>query len=248
MSMTTIPTRDTRIAAAFGSLGILCKNEVIYDERSSTTSTTFHLSSTSADGSINTKQLRASLNDETLGSEHPLVDCLRAIRNRRRLLDFLKDGCCIHLKSIADGTRSYFAEGGTGLPGVHGQPGVVKTTDLHAVAALAGLGVSLLAVEGSVHGKQKFILSAHGEFCAGARVNAGELLRDFRSGALAQREPEHPFLYAMMAQHNYCRLKKSVDQEVELILLRKPNSRKAAYISAKASEKAYDRVSKHFGV
>jgi len=241
-------TKDTRIAAALGTLGFPVRPEVVYDEKTGDSYTRFHVGLTSTIPTIKETSLKfkSLLKSKSLLPEHPLLDCLRAFHNRKLLIQSLKKGSVCRVDSVAGGNRTVMVAA-PGLAGAQGSKKMMATTDLKVVAAMGIIGVEPLVIEDTPRGA-KFFLPEFGMMLKGKSHNAIELLRDFRDGRLAKTSPDHPFLYAMMALNNYTSLLSAVDQQVELVLLRKPKSKLAAYVRANASDKAFDRVKEHFGV
>lgn len=245
----TIPTSDTRIAAVVSMLGFPIKLDVIYNDHTGGSEITYHIDIKSVLPEIATtsNDLIDKIKQKSLPPLHPCQEGLRALHNRRCLIKLIKSNEPIDLVPAANNQRYIYIHRGSGIPGLSTNTEVIATEDIKVVAAMANLGVPLLSLTESGDQK-KFYMPVHGLDLKGERINAAELLRDFRDGSLAVREPEHPFLYSMMAQHTYVEILKAVEQKEELILLRKRNSTKAAYIRASASDKAFDRVYRHFSL
>lgn len=239
-------TRDTRLASALGTLGVPIRLDSMIDERTGKSQTTFYLGMQSQDGGVfvpNTKALKDRYESKKLEAEepeHPLLDGLRGMYNWSMILDAVNKGRFIRLARVKGTSRTVYVPGDSGFPGVEGHGQLLRTGDIKMVAALGVVGVPILRVEGG-KGNRRFTLP-----CVGMRVgdesprDAGTLMRQYREGEVA--DPEHPFLYAMKAQFTKERLLDALREEERMILIRKPNSRKAAFVNEGASDAKLDKM------
>jgi hypothetical protein len=112
-------TTDTRIAAAFGTLGMVIRPKKVLDERSGVRVVRYHIGLESVDRAYQTKPIQHAATFGTLAQDHPFLTILRACENRRRLLDLANRGtfCALRPVAGAPGTFQYVPADG-GLPGL----------------------------------------------------------------------------------------------------------------------------------
>lgn len=248
-------TRDTKLAAAFRTLGFPIKVERIVDSAQKWIDVRFHIGKTSLahpELGGSTELRHGLLNGylEKNAPAHPLLTCLRANRCRDRVLDFLNGGELIQLVRHPYCDQWTYEKGDTGLMGLAAwmkQTGcgqVVATGDLKMVCALGVVGFPLLAVEGSA-GSRKFYLPKYRKG-APELENAEELMQDFRGYELVRRQPEHPLLWAMFCLQWREKYRREADGTPH-VMIQKPGSKKLAFVRADASNAEWDRAQRHFG-
>ena len=246
-----IKTRDTREAAAFGTLGVPGKVQVVYEERSGKRHIEFQLDAVSVDpaNAIRVAPIRRQLREGTLPAGHVLFTVLRAIHNKKALMNFIKQGGCIGKKQALDGKSWLLDPEVVGLYGIPKKPdyAVIKTHDLDVVASLSLLGADILKVEGNGRGSVFYLRGNDPMMADLGKGDYGLLLRDFRSGELSKTDPEHPFLYAMMGLKNYRSYLVAVDREIELVMIQKPGTQLTAFVREDADDKAFDTMRQFFG-
>jgi hypothetical protein len=246
MAVYLTSTRDRRLAAALGSLGVAIHLRTTYLEKQGVRVTRFLLELVSVDKKFATKPLQKGWKDGSLQSKdpaHPLLTMMRAFENRDRLLDFAKQGKPCHLVRVP-GTRDHqYVSATTGLPGVTKGTAVIETGDLKMVAALGVAGLPVLRITPGERG-HLFHLAAH-TVIDGFPIDGIALLRAWRT------DPDsipaaHPFSRAAWALQNRERLLDAERAEIPLVLLRQPKTTKSALIRADATDAAYDRAKEFF--
>lgn len=254
-------TQNTNLAAAVSTLGVKIRTQRFLDVLSKRSGeivgdsrVTYFLGQQSVPGSAKDseecrhvrrliKELRSGELEREL-PKHPLLVCLAALLNRERLLDWLKQGTRMRLAVNHGGLMSY-------VPGeepesmkqtpVHEQSG---TRDLKMVAALGCVGIPLLRFEGLV-GHRTFWVATKGHWLDGARPDADALVRGLKDGSLEKEDPEHPLLYAWQALLNRERLLDHLNHEVQLIQIRAPGTRRAAFVREDGTGAAHDKALNH---
>jgi hypothetical protein len=254
-------TQNTNLAAALGTLGVKIRTQRTLDVLSKRSGEivgdsrlTYFLTAPDAKEGVkdseDTKHVRRLIKDLRSGElerelpEHPLIVCLAALHNRERILDWLKQGTRMRLAVNPGGVMTYVAgeepEFMKRTP-VHEQSG---TRDLKMVAALGVLGIPLLRFEGLV-GSRTFWVATQGHWLDGRRAHADELVRGLKDGSLESENPEHRLLYAWQALLNRERLLDHLNREMELIQIRAPGTRRAAFVREDASGTAHDKALGH---
>lgn len=238
-------TKSLRVAAAFGTLGVPVRIERMLDERSGKSQISFYLGRSDLAGTFSTKEIKDLYESGELASSqpgHPLLDALGGMYNRERILDATEKGDFIRLVKIRGANRAAYVDGDSGFQGIRGHAQVVRTGDLKLVAALGRTGVPVLAIEGGA-GARRYLLPAVWD-CFGVPTDVGLFVKAFRAGDL--KDEEHPFFYAMGGLKARERLLDALREEVEIVLIRKPGSAKAAFIDPDASSKAFDKMRNFF--
>jgi hypothetical protein len=243
-------TRDTRVAAAFGTLGMPIRLTTTIIEATGQQRTTFHIGLSSLDGTFKTSPISRDWNSgklETAQPTHPFLTCLRALENRRSLLELLhKPTTTLRLVQIGTSGIWQYTTPGDELPGIYGHREVFRTYDVKLAAALATVGLPVLAIEeGS--GRHSLILPRYGPPRADSLppVDAA----DFATAWRTDRESipwEEPFAQAARALHNRERLLDAIHRDTPNLLVRKPRSLRSAIISTEATPAAWDKVKEHF--
>jgi len=241
-----ISTTKTILAASLGTMGFLVRTERSFDELSGKSNCVFHIAAKSLDGLIDSSGIKTQFDSGQLlrdQPEHPVLDICYAKQNRDRLLDSVNRGTRIELVKQAGTDRTFYRDGsGTSFPGIHGVSKLLETSDLNLVSALARFGVPVLEVRGP-HGARKFYLDAQKRVSTLGREMAGDLMRDWRAKAV---HAEHPICYPILGLVNYQRLVKSIQSDTEHVLIRKPNSIRAAIINPNMSGAGFDKMKRHF--
>lgn len=242
-------TRDTRLAAGLGSLGVPVRLDSMVDERTGRSQTTFYLGNKSADGFFvpNTKTLKDRYIDGSLEAAEPahaLLDSMRGMYNWSMILDAVNKGRRIRLARVPGTSRTVYVDGDSGFAGVAGESQLLRTGDVKMVAALGVVGVPILAVEGE-RGSRKFTLPCLGMAVDGSPGrDAGLLMRGYREDTLT--DFEDPFLYAMKGQCAKERILDALKKEERMVLIRKPRSSMAAYVNEGASNEKLDKMRNFF--
>ena len=241
-------TTDTRLAAAFGTLGTPVRIEGVLDTRDNTDRIRFFLGLVNTDGDCRTKKLLAELKRGDLDAKtpaHPLLTMLRTHKNRLLLLDCANKGARIRLVPVP-GTEVYqYVEGDTGLTGVAGHRDLIKTPDLKMAAALGIVGLPVLMIEGG-EGSRIFWLPRYGPTRQGFGQVDGQRLMQLWRGDKASIPWADPFAQAARYLYNRERLLDAINRNPSKLLLRKPKSVKAAYLQPSASKEAFDVVRNFF--
>lgn len=238
-------TRNLRLAAGLGTLGVPLRIERMVDERTGKASVVFNLGIRDTFGTIETKPLKDRYEKGDLEREDPahrLLDALAGMYNREMILDATEKGRFIRLAKVRGADRAVYVDADSGFPGITGHAAVMRTGDLKLVAALGRTGVPILWVEGQ-RGSRKWLLPTVWE-CFGKRVDIGAMVKDFREDTFA--DTEHPFLYAMGGLKARERVLDAMREERELVLIRKPGSSKSAFVDPDSTNAALDKMRKFF--
>lgn len=242
-------TRDTRIAAALGTLGVPIEIRKTVDSRSGKTLCMFHLGLRSACGRHDARTLKHQIATGQLEARNPAHEALTALRamlNRERLLDFQNKGVLMRLARVPGTDLWQYVAGDTGLPGKQGVKELIETHDMKLVCSLALVGVPLLAMDGQ-RGNFRYLLPRYGmpRDDGAPPADAMLLMRAWR--ACRESMPQDcPFSQGMWGLVNRERLLNALNAEIETILLRKYRSEKSALVRADAADAAFDRVKEHF--
>ena len=244
-----ILTSDTRLAAAFGTMGVPIRLKATLIEKTGERITRFCLALQNIEGTFITGALKKQWEKGTLEKTtpaHPFLTILRGMENRRVFLDFINKGIpCRLVQTSAPGIYQYIP-GGDGLPGIAGHADLFTTMDIKIVAALGLVGLPVLRVDGSP-GNHKFYLPLRGPARPGALppVHAA----DFATAWRTDKESipwEEPFAQAMRGLYNRERILDAINKEIPLVMIRKPKTRRSAFIQADASPKAWDHMKEFF--
>lgn len=243
-------TRDTRVAAAFGTLGVPIRLSTTIIEATGQKRTTYHLGMGSVDGQYQTAQIINQWSSgklETTDPTHPFLTCMRALENRRVLLEILhRPGTTARLIQIGTTGIFQYVIPGDALPGVGNHTELFKTFDLKMAAALGTVGVPLIAIQ-SGDGRHAMIFPRWGpqRHAALPPVDAADFATAWRNDRHSIPW-EEPFAQAARALHNRERLLDAIHTDTPMLLVRKPRSFRSAIISTAASDKAWDIVKEHF--
>jgi hypothetical protein len=244
-------TRDTRLAAALGSLGggIPIEIHKTRDAKSGKLLYIYHLHIRSLCGQHDARRLKAGVLSgslEALDPSHELLTALRAMMHRERLLDFENKGDFMRLERVPATQLWQYVPGDTGLPGRSGVKELIETQDRKMVCALGLVGVPLMAVDGA-RGDFRYFLPRMGLPRVDGKppADALRLMQGWRHCRDAM-SPDCPFTQGMWGLVNRERLVNALNAEIENILLRKYRSQKSALVRADAVDAAFDRVKEHF--
>lgn len=255
----TFNTADTKQAAAFRTLDFPVKAERIVDEQNSRTDIRYHIGALSkkhpevGDAPTLRDQLKSGLLEER-DPAHPLLICMRANRNRDRLLDMM-NGRVNDLQLLKHpGCELWtYERGGGAMCGMStwakstGCAPVVKTPDFKMVAALGVLGFGVIDIEGSAGSRQFYVPKWRPGVVAATDEAADVLVQRFRSYDLLNNEPGHPLLWAMFCLQWRAKYRRDAERQAPHVMLEKPGTKKKAFIKADAPDAEWDRARKHFG-
>lgn len=242
-------TRDTRLAAALGTLGIPIEIRKTTDALTGRQFCLFQLGLKSLCGRHHTPALKSGILNGKLEAKdpsHEALTALRAMHNRERLLDFQNKGVFIRLAPVPNTALWQYVPGDSGLPGQQGTKELIETSDMKMVCALALVGVPLLSMDGRP-GHHRYFLPRYGLPKPDGQppVDAVQLMRSWRHSRELM-PPDCPFSQGMWGLINRERLVNALNAEIESILLRKPRSQKSAIVRADAADAAFDIVKHHF--
>lgn len=256
-----IQTTNTKIAACLGALGIPIRTDVCQDERTGRHLTTFFCGLSSALPGMR-HETEGVLRDWKSGALeksdpwHPFLCGLRAEHNYELLLDAQARGRRLRLAAVAGGHATLYADGDE-TPQMKSAASVVQTRDLSLAAALGTLGLPVIRMAGQT-GTLAYTLPQLGHallrFPSGevVRWDAATIMRRAEPGRLdlllERTEPHHPLVAAYNARHVHNCLRRHLHETGRLVLLRKPCSMRAAYVSENASGRVMDRVARHFQI
>lgn len=175
---------------------------------------------------------------------HPALDVLRACKARESLLNWIKTGQGYHLEAVA-GTARYQLVKGENPPSLSQLAPGFMTRDLKLAASLCVLGCPLIRI-GGTEGSTEFYFTVKG-YGMPAPVT-GDLAQFYRSGRLAEMEPEHPLLWCMQGLKNRDAIADLVHRKSPLVLIRAPGTGRAALVSQNAQGRVMDHVRKHLRI
>ena len=239
-----VPTRDRRLAAACGTLGMELQLNKMLVASTGVRQTRFLVSKRSRCGRHDAQSLLHHWKTGWLARNKPGHDfcgVMAGMLNRDMLLDLMQKGRRIELRPVT-GARSFvYVESDKGLPGCRPGDAVISTGDLKMAAALGCAGFPVLKLEGG-SGRWNFTLPAALPAREGQPpVDGVALLRAWR-GARETLEPSGPFALAAYGLHNRERILDAERQEIDLVLLRKPHSIRSALVREDAAGKAWDKA------
>lgn len=233
-------TTNTIFAAAFAAIGVMVHTHRTHDLQTGEDGASFTLGDVSVlYPQMQTQALHWGLKRGTLESAdptHPILDAVRALRNRSALVKWIRNAQPHHLRFT--GTRAQYSPGADQVTFVaDGQP----TSDLHLVSALATIGVPIVRFTGTAP-HHLFYLPARGIEIAGASIDVTALRRTLADGTLAQLEPNHPIHIGLRACREFDNLKRLMQSECVMLRLddTKYQSQRTAIIRADAINSAYD--------
>lgn len=235
------------LAAALATLGFPVRPRKVHDDRSGDKDVTWQIGGgNEAMPVCNLGILLEAVKTgklEATDPDHPLLDCIRALRNRERLLKHLLNGQPLTLARDVHCARSSFVNAAAAEPPV--SLGRSVTRDFRFVCAAGILGFGLVGWKGT-DGHHEFTITEKSIFPG--MLLASVIFRKLNDGTLEKDTPEHPIIYGMMACRNYSRLVKHLESAGELVLLRPKGTERRAWIDPTASDRAWDKVRKHFKV
>lgn len=237
-----ITTRDTRLAAAFGTLGMIVRVNNTLDERSGNELVRFSISVTCVEGKLRTGQMKAALKSGAMEAKepgNPMLTILRTFQNRELILDCGNKGVFIDLVPVPGTDIWQYVLGPSGLPGVKRGQAVVKTGDLKMVAAFGTVGLRLLKIEGPQGNRVYWVDGAR----VGPKgpVDGAALMLAWRNNP--ESVPwENPFAQAMRGGCTRERLLDAVRECERKILIRPGKGIKSALISEHGTDKAWSEV------
>lgn len=240
----SIPTRDTRVAAAMANLRIPVTIKSVFDEHSGREESTFFFQAASPDGKWRASPIRGAWKTGTMEARtpaHPFLTGIRAQVNRERILDMAVKGHRFTLQPAAAGAVwTYQPDSQASLPGcTEGQP-VLRTGDLKLVAALVTIGFPILHLRGHQPHFEWFLPTT-----GPAGENAEDLLRRLRAPRLEQ-DNLHPFFLAYDCLVTRERLLDALKAVPRKIHLRAPHSDRRALITEGAHQKHWDEIARFF--
>ena len=244
--MFSTSTRDTKEAAALQTLGVPLRIEKSVDAKTGDRYSLFFLGIEAFDGQHLTSTLRRLYREPDFAKStpaHPFLACKFALRARERLLAILK-GEKFHLVHEV-GQFWQFAASSSGLPGLDTAPACVGTNCLDMASALSALGHEIYAIDGPADQRRFILANASRNQIA---PTAADLIARYRSRDLAEADPENPLLYAIIALKNHRTLLRNLEDQPDMVLLRKPRSAKFVSIRADASDKAWQKAQDFFAL
>lgn len=237
-------TRDTRLAAALGSMGVMIKLETSADALSGHRRTLFFLGTKSMDGRHDTKLLIARFQSGFLEQNEPgceLLTNLRGMMNRDMILDLQHKGEFMELRPVGKTGVWQYVRGRSGLPGVSGHRAVVETRDIKIAAGLGLVGIPLLAIRGT-RGNFIYDFPELGPVRAdGSRYETLKLRDAWRTNRESM-DPACPYTQGMYALDSRERLVNALNGGVTNILLRKKGTLRSAVVREDASDEAFERA------
>jgi len=240
----SVPTRDTRVAAAMANLRIPVTIKAIHDEPSGREEITFFFQPHSPDGKFVSRTLAGLWRSGKLEAStpaHPFLTGIRSQVNRERILDMSVKGHRFLLTPAAAGAVwTYQPDSAGTLPGVAEGQAVIRTGDLKIVAAFATIGLPILHIRGNRPNFEWFLPPT-----GPAGEDGIDLLRRLRAPRMEQ-DNLHPFFLAYDCLVNRERLLDAIQALPRKIHLQAPHSHRRALITAGAPKKEWDEISRFF--
>lgn len=238
-------TTNTIYAAAFAALGMEVKTWRHHDVSSGADGARFTISDESLDNpALKTCVLHWGLIRGTLAQRdptHPLLDAVRALRNRAALLRWIHRSEPAHL--VTEGMRTRYVPGAEQVT----LRGDIAVDDLHLVAAMGALGWPVVRFTG-VAPHHIFYVPRTSLPLLGAEFDARTLVNELRSGRLEVTEPEHPIHHMLRALRAYDILVKLMRDEPVMLTVKDRwfHSGKSAMIHQDSKGGAYDHARRYF--
>jgi len=242
-----LPTHDTKIATALFTLGFPGRLRYVFDEKEGKPDFTWQMGTASL--TVRGLDPRKLINSFEKGDleqkepEHLFLEGIGPLRNRERILGstFMKGQRSICLGLCTGSKRTAYIHDATWTPPA--SMGRFRTKDFRLVCALGRVGIPLVATAG-IDGHYEFTTTQH-SLLQGTFYHAGAIAAELQADRLPA---EHPVRWGVKNLQNFARLSRVIDQAKATVLVRKPNSQKAAWIHEDASNEAWDRVSRHFRI
>lgn len=184
---------------------------------------------------------------ETADPAHPFLVCMRALRNRERILRWMIKGQTHELiLNSASNQWQYEASARFALP-THMSATPYRTREIKIPCALGVFGIPILRIEG-IDRDQTFVIASTGFMGRGTPPETTQLVADYMDGTLEARDPDHPFFFAYSALETIQKLKRHMNLEIANVWIEKPRSRpgRSAFLRADATAKARDQIFHHF--
>jgi hypothetical protein len=245
------PTKSSTIAACLGALGIPIRTDLVFDERSGEDIATYYMGLRSLWNNSATEQLLSQWKKGKLGQTdptHPFLCGVQAAHNAVMVERLLRNGTHLRLAAAPGGCATIYEEGAE-LQSLVDSDELIETTDRSLVEAFGVIGIPVVAIEGNA-----FRLPRHGHILKRQftnewdRYDAQVLLGKLRDGTLERDEPHHPLVSAYNARLVEAQLSRHMEGTPRRVLLRKPRSIRAAFVSEHAKPVMLDRVARHFRI
>lgn len=175
---------------------------------------------------------------------HPTLDVLRGCAARETFLRWIRTGESHRLVKVK-GAERYMLVPGQEPPSVRDVPPGYMTRDLKLASALAELGCIPVKLGGQP-GSTEFYFATRGY--GFPPLITSDLAQAYRSGRLAEQEPEHPLLWIMQGLSNRDAIGDLLNRKKNLVLIRAPGTGRASLVSENATGKTMDRVKRHLGI
>lgn len=265
-------TKSLNLAAALSACGVVISIDKMTDDPTGSQVLTFYLSPANVENPddfnpvnscneingplrFSTAQIKAKIANKSLDAEdpmHPVLDALRVMDNRERLLDWMNRDVRSRLLIHRQCPRFFYREGIEPMIQKLNDPlfETWETSDLKLASSIGLLGVPVLRLEPK-EGSVFFVMPRYGYASGPQILDAVALAKRYRSGALAKEQPSHPLLWGIQALKNRDALLSRVKAQQSLILLRNPKSGawnnflRSSVIEENASKAAFDDALKH---
>jgi hypothetical protein len=249
-----VAVQNTKLAACMVALGFCYRAEIVQPERGKL-STQFVFRGRSVRPGcetipVNIAALHMQAKLEPRDPMHPLCIMMRAQDNYDRLLD-MQRGRPHRLKSTAGAQMTVYAPG---VEKLFPPEMLLQTTDLALAAALAGVGIPVVKIEGEP-GRHTYWLPRHGY--ARKLADGQVILEDAQAlmeRAPTREDPRHLRLEDVAPFHPVClsydalccrALLKAELQKTLPLLQMQQGAHTQALISMNASGRVMDRVTRH---
>jgi hypothetical protein len=237
------PINDLNLAAIIATTGCPVKVDSINDVRSGAGKTTLHFptnlipkvlaQAAPGSGAMAQKSILGLLKSGQLAKidpHHYALDCARALINRERLLDWVKQGQQMALARVDGINRCIYVKTDLVVPAIEQFP----TQNIKLAAALAVIGAPVCKIVGTAS-HHTFYIGRYTEALAGDRLDAYELARQLHAGEVPQ---EHPLRWAYQTLKNRERLLDLINSTNPKLYIRRLNSaRNASAIVAQNEDK-----------
>jgi hypothetical protein len=199
--------KDTKVAAAWGSVLGMVRTEVVVDDLSGREMTDFYLPLVGLRPELKVSLERPFIEKRSIWDcwksgelarvdpWHPVVCGMRAEHNYERLLDMQKQGRRMRLAGV-DGAYATLYTEGEEAPSMKGAAEMVETGDLSLAAALGTLGIPVVDMRLGGDGKMVYKLPRYGHVL---RVWPGGEARRWDASVIMRRASSVPEVMAKAA-------------------------------------------------
>lgn len=180
---------------------------------------------------------------------HNALDAVRALINRERILDWIKQGKQQRLVEVGNSQRFIYSETDALPVDVTKYPRQWETRDIKLAAAMASIGVPICRIVGNGNGRVFYLAADAIALPAELRFDAYSLARRYFAGDI----PEHPIAWGVQALKNRERILDMIHGKDPQLYIRKLASQRGACAVITPTEdkkflaKQFNAAKKHCG-